>query len=48
MPLFDDIIEPRIHPNCRCQLRRVLFPGGDEIRRSKRLLSDPRLRIGKR
>lgn len=47
-PLFDDVIEPNIHPNCRCQLRLVPSPGGDEITRSKRLLADPRLLMGKR
>ena len=47
MPLSDDVIEPNVHPNCRCQLI-LQSQGEDEVKRSKRLLSDPRLRLGAR
>ena len=41
MPLSDEVIEPRVHPNCRCQLI-LQSQGEDEVERSKRLLKDPR------
>ena len=41
MPLFDDVIMPNVHPNCRCQLL-LQSQGVDEVARSKILLKDPR------